>query len=39
MTGEHPLGTFSHPWERPIPERVLRRIEALEEQLVDAGLY
>jgi hypothetical protein len=33
------MGTFSHPWERPIPESILRRIERLEEQLVDAGLY
>lgn len=33
------MGTFSHPWERPIPEHILRRIEALEEELVDAHLY
>jgi hypothetical protein len=32
-------GTFSHPWEREIPESVLKRMDALADRLADAGLY
>ena len=33
------MGTFSHPWERPIPPSVLEKMDALSERLADAGLY
>jgi hypothetical protein len=32
-------GTFSHPWEREIPDSVLSKIEALADRLADAGLF
>lgn len=32
-------GTFSHPWERPIPPSVLRRLTTLADRLADADLY
>jgi len=32
-------GTFSSPWERPIPDSVLRKLEALADKLAGAGLY
>jgi len=33
------MGTFSHPWERPIPTSVLDKMDALADRLADAGLY
>lgn len=33
------MGTFSHPWERPIPESVLEKLDKLVERLADAHLY
>lgn len=33
------MGTFSHPWERPIPASVLDKMDALADRLADAGLY
>ena len=32
-------GTFSDPWERPIPASVLRKLEKLADKLAGAGLY
>lgn len=33
------MGTFSHPWERPIPARIMERLERLADKLAGAGLY
>lgn len=33
------MGTFSHPYERTIPESVLSKLEKLADKLADAGLY
>ena len=32
-------GTFSSPWERPIPPSVTAKLEALADRLAAAGLY
>jgi len=32
-------GTFSDPWERPIPVRTMERLEKLAAKLANAGLY
>ena len=32
-------GTFSHPWERPIPASVLEKLDKLADKLAGAGLY
>jgi hypothetical protein len=32
-------GTFSDPWERPIPPNVMVKLEALADRLADAGLF
>lgn len=32
-------GTFSHPWERPLPSDILDRLDRLADRLAEAGLY